>query len=403
MATPPVQHAEDRDALARQALPDDGAATLIGRAWLPAANDAPAGPSPIAVRDGAVFDLAGLAPTVSMLLALPDLAARVEAARPPEIAAAAEVIANSHAGAIDPTAPYLLAPVDLQVVKAAGVTFAASLLERVIEEQARGDKAAADTIRAAMAVRIGADLSRVRPGTPAAARLREALVEAGMWSPYLEVGIGRDAEIFTKAPPLATVGYGTEIGILAASDWNNPEPEIVMIVNGAGTIVGAALGNDVNLRDIEGRSALLLGRAKDNNASCAIGPFIRLFDAGYTIDDVRGDVVALSIIGADGFTLEATSSMAEISRDVADLVGQTIGPEHQYPDGLALFTGTMFAPTADRDAPGEGFTHHVGDVVEISSPRLGTLSNRVGHCDQIDAWTFGVAELMANLAARGLL
>src|SRR5690606_10935732 len=275
--------------------------------------------------------------------------------------------------------------------------------ERVIEEQARGDPSKADAVRRTITEVIGTDLSKVRPGSGAAMRLKAHLIEQGAWSQYLEVGIGPDAEIFTKTAPMAAVGAGSEIGIRADSSWNNPEPELVLAVNARGVIVGATLGNDVNLRDFEGRSALLLGKSKDNNASCAIGPFLRLLDDTLTLDQLRRTTITLRVAGKDGFELTGTSSMAEISRDIADLVGQTIGPNHQYPDGLVLFCGTMFAPIQDRDQPGEGFTHKVGDVVTIACPELGTLVNRVAYCDQIAPWTFGTHALMRNLAARGLL
>jgi fumarylacetoacetate (FAA) hydrolase family protein len=277
------------------------------------------------------------------------------------------------------------------------------MLERVIEEHTRGDPAKAEAVRQSLVAAIGDDLRSVRPGSPEAKRVKEELVKAGAWSQYLEVGIGPDAEIFTKAQPMSAVGLGAEIGIHPKSEWNNPEPEIVLVVNSRGETVGATLGNDVNLRDFEGRSALLLGKAKDNNASCAIGPFIRLFDDGFGIDDVRGCELAMKVRGTDGFTLEGSSSMSMISRDPLDLVSHAIGPNHQYPDGLVLFLGTMFAPTKDRFGPGQGFTHAVGDVVTISTPKLGALVNRVNHSDKIRPWTFGAGALMTNLARRGLL
>ena len=241
------------------------------------------------------------------------------------------------------------------------------------------------------------------PGSTESARVKQVLIEQGVWSQYLEVGIGPDAEIFTKAPVLSAVGTGAQVGILEASKWNNPEPEVVLAVNSRGAAVGAALGNDVNLRDFEGRSALLLGKAKDNNASCAIGPFIRLFDAGFTIDDVRRADLAMRVDGPEGFTMHGASSLSKISRDPLDIVAQAIGPNHQYPDGFMLFLGTMFAPTQDRHGPGLGFTHEVGDVVRVATPRLGTLVNRVNHCSSITPWSFGITALMGNLARRGLL
>jgi fumarylacetoacetate (FAA) hydrolase family protein len=299
--------------------------------------------------------------------------------------------------------PRMLSPFDLQCIKASGVTFAASAIERVIEERARGDAARAENIRSSLHERIGTDIRKVRPGSEAALQLKAALIDDGLWSQYLEVAIGTDAEIFTKVPALSSVGWGDWIGVRQDSAWNNPEPEIVLACDGAGRILGATLGNDVNLRDIEGRSALLLGKAKDNNASCAIGPFIRLFDHTFGLDDVRRAVVRLDIAGDDGFRLEDSSSMAEISRDPKELVGQTIGPDHQYPDGFALFLGTMFAPIVDRDTPGLGFTHKPRDRVRVWSERLGMLENRVTTCDRVPPWTFGITALMQNLAGRGLL
>jgi fumarylacetoacetate (FAA) hydrolase family protein len=315
----------------------------------------------------------------------------------------AEILANSAWDRRDPATPWLLAPCDLQAIKASGVTFATSLLERVIEEQARGDASRADAIRRSIGEAIGTDLSQVKPGSPAALRLKAHLIEQQAWSQYLEVGIGPDAEIFTKCPPMASVGTGSAIGVRADSSWNNPEPELVLAVNSKGKIVGATLGNDVNLRDVEGRSALLLGKAKDNNASSAIGPFIRLLDQHFDLDRLRATTISLRVSDERGFELAGTSSMSEISRDVTDLVDQTIGANHQYPDGFVLFCGTMFAPIQDRDQRGQGFTHKPGDLVQIACPELGMLVNRVETCDRIAPWTFGTGALMRNLAARGLL
>ncbi|WP_219215678.1 fumarylacetoacetate hydrolase family protein [Variovorax boronicumulans] len=385
------------------ALPRDAAtATLVGRIWLP-----DVGPVLVAVHGDHLHDLSRVAPTMSQLLEgdAPAVAVRaaLEDGIAPRIAALAEVIANSDESARDATQPWLLAPCDLQAVKASGVTFVESLLERVIEEQARGDASRAEATRQALGSVLGDNLAGIVPGSPEAARVKEVLIAQGAWSQYLEVGIGPDAEIFTKAPVLAAVGTGADVGIHAGSVWNNPEPEVVLAVNSRGQTLGAALGNDVNLRDFEGRSALLLGKAKDNNASCAIGPFIRLFDAGFGIDEVRRITVALKVRGPEGFTLEGASSLSKISRDPLDLVGQAIGEHHDYPDGLMLFLGTMFAPTQDRHGPGQGFTHVVGDQVTISAPELGALVNRVVHADQAPRWTFGITALMRNLAKRGLL
>ncbi|MFQ6705328.1 fumarylacetoacetate hydrolase family protein, partial [Bordetella pertussis] len=258
-------------------------------------------------------------------------------------------------------------------------------------------------VRERIAGLIGTDLSQLRPGSPEAARLKAVLWARGMWSPYLEVGLGPDAEVFSKAPPMASVGYGSWIGLLPESEWNNPEPEIVLAVDARGQAVGATLGNDVNLHDVEARSALLQNRAKDNNGSCAMGPFVRLFDASYGLGDVRRADVRLRIEGQeDGFVLDATSHMREISRDPLELVRQTCGGHHQYPDGFMLFLGTMFSPTQDRAAAGRGFTHRPGDLVRIASPRLGALVNRVGLATAIAPWTFGVRALYANLRRRGL-
>jgi fumarylacetoacetate (FAA) hydrolase family protein len=380
---------------------DAGRATLVGRLWQPGV-----GPVLVAVHEGGLHDLSKLAPTMSDLLEgnkPPAEAVRNALKNAPRIAALDEALANSDETTRDTGKPWLLAPCDLQAIKASGVTFVASLLERVIEEQARGDASKAEATRAAIGSVLGDNLADIVPGSPEAMKVKEVLIAQGAWSQYLEVGIGPDAEIFTKAPVLSAVGTGADVGIHSGSVWNNPEPEVVLAVNSRGETLGAALGNDVNLRDFEGRSALLLGKAKDNNASCAIGPFIRLFDEHFGIADVRRITVGLEVTGPEGFRLEGSSSLSKISRDPLDLVAQTVGINHAYPDGFMLFLGTMFAPTQDRHGPGQGFTHVVGDRVRIAAPELGALLNRVVHADKAPMWTFGISALMRNLAARGLL
>ena len=382
-------------------LPEDAdAALLIGRLWQPGI-----GPTLVACHGGELLDLSRVAPTSSQLLEHDALAPTVRGAlaTAPRIAALSTALANSDEATRDARQPWLLAPSDLQVIKASGVTFVASLLERVIEEQARGDASRAQGIRDSLQSILGDNLAGIVPGSAEAERVKQVLIAQGAWSQYLEVGIGPDAEIFTKAPVLSAVGTGAHVGIHPKSHWNNPEPEIVLAVSSRGVTVGAALGNDVNLRDFEGRSALLLGKAKDNNASCAIGPFIRLFDEHFGIADVRKADLAMRVEGRDGFTMHGASSLSMISRDPLDIVTHAINPNHHYPDGLMLFLGTMFAPTQDRHGPGAGFTHDVGDTVRIGTPRLGTLVNRVEHCERTAPWAFGIGALMANLAQRGLL
>ncbi|CAN5445138.1 fumarylacetoacetate hydrolase family protein [soil metagenome] len=377
-------------------LPEDWRdATLLGRV------DFGDGPTPILVRGGQIEDVSKLAPTTSDLMNrfAPGEAIPAGADRGPLEALDVRAVWENPEGA----AAKLLAPVDLQVLKAAGVTFAVSTLERVIEERARGDAAEALKIRAQLADSMGGDLRGVDPGSEGAERLKQTLIKGGLWSQYLEVAIGPDAEIFTKGPTLSSMGWGDHVGVRNDSHWNNPEPEVVLLCDGSGRIRGASLGNDVNLRDFEGRSALLLSKAKDNNASCAIGPFFRLFDDGFSLDDVRSAEVTLKITGRDNFVLDGHSNMSLISRDPAVLAGQAFGKQHQYPDGFALFLGTMFAPIQDRDTAGQGFTHKVGDRVRVATPKLGVLENEVTTCDLAAPWTFGVSALIRNLAGRGLL
>ena len=385
---------------AKDLLPEDGTSgTLVGRVFLPEAG----GPAVVAVRADGVFDVSAIFPTVSALCEMDEPARALREARGERIGDLADILANTPPDTRNTQKPWLLAPVDLQVLKAAGVTFAISMLERVIEERARGNPASADAIRKEVVRLVGDDFSKLRPGSEQAMHLKQVLIEQNAWSQYLEVGIGPDAEVFTKAPTLSSVGTGMDAGLHPKSTWNNPEPEVVLLVSSRGRIVGATLGNDVNLRDFEGRSALLLSKAKDNNASCAVGPLLRLFDDTFSLDQVRNMKVDLTVTGEDGFVLEGHSSISKISRDPTDLVAQTIGPVHQYPDGFALFLGTMFAPVKDRDAPGQGFTHKRNDIVTIAAPELGKLVNRMRTSDECEPWTMGLGALMRNLAKRKLL
>lgn len=378
-------------------LPEDG--TFVGRVWNPDVQ----GPSVVLRRGDALVDITSRAiPTVQSLLEAEVPAEVAHAADGPSLGTLDEVVANSTERP-DPARPHLLAPSDLQPIKACGVTFVSSMLERVIEEQAEGDPAKAEDIRAQCSAILGDNLRDVVPGSENAARLKETLIEQGVWSQYLEVGIGPDAEVFSKSQAMSSVGFGASVGLHPISTWNNPEPEITLAVNSRGEIKGATLGNDVNLRDIEGRSALLLGKAKDNNASCAVGPLLRLFDDSYGMDDMRQADLSLKVTGEDGFVLQGASSMAQISRDPEALVAAAYGPHHQYPDGFMLMLGTLFAPTEDRDEPGGGFTHKIGDVVEISEAKLGRLQNVVRLSPDCPPWTFGTGALMRNLAARDLL
>lgn len=374
--------------------------TFVGRVWRPDVK----GPAVVVLRGDVLFDITSKdAPTMRDVLEMDDPVAFVHAAKGEKLMLLTDALTQSIAADSDPQRLHFLAPCDLQAVKACGVTFARSMIERVIEEKAAGNPALADSIREKVSEIIGNSLRNLKAGSPEAAKVKAALIEAGMWSQYLEVGIGPDAEVFSKAQVLSSVGWGASVGLHPISSWNNPEPEIVLAVNSKGVVKGATLGNDVNLRDVEGRSALLLGKAKDNNASSSLGPFIRLFDDTYSIDDVRNADLDLRIEGEDGFILEGSSTMKEISRDPLDLVSQTIGRHHQYPDGLMLFMGTLFAPVEDRDTPGQGFTHKIGDLVRISNDKLGNLTNRVRLSTECPEWTFGPSALMRNLARRGLL
>ena len=394
--------------VAQQILPKDAErATLVGRAWIPSRGAVPGGPSPVVISGTAVYDLSGVVPTSAELVNSRDpvrlVRESIKSGWAKKIGNLVDLIANSHADRRDPNKPFLLTPCDLQALRACGVTFVSSMVERVIEEHAKGDPAKAEEIRRAIGSEIGGEIRAVKPGSPDAMRLKESLIRRNLWSQYLEVGIGPDAEVFNKSQPMSAVGVGAEIGIRADSSWNNPEPEVVLSINRAGKVVGASLGNDVNLRDFEGRSALLLGKAKDNNGSCAIGPFIRLFDESYGIADLRRMQIHVEVAGPEGYTLTGESHLANISRDPLDLAGQAVNRSHQYPDGAMLFLGTQFAPVQDRDHKGKGFTHKLGDIVSVQADDLGMLVNRVNYCDKVEPWSFGVADLMKNLAARGLL
>jgi fumarylacetoacetate (FAA) hydrolase family protein len=381
-------------------LPKDGyAGALVGRVWRPDVG----GPSVVAVRAAGVFDISRDFPTIRDLCESAEPAASLGRAKGEPLGRLEDILANTPVESRDKNKLHLLTPIDLQAVKAAGVTFAESMIERVIEERARGDAQLANDIRKEVEGVIGSDLRSLKPGSSEAAALKRKLIEKGLWSQYLEVSIGPDAEIFTKAQVMSSVGTGMDAGLHPISSWNNPEPEVVIVVASDGRIVGATLGNDVNLRDVEGRSALLLSKAKDNNASCAVGPLLRLFDRTFSLDAVRTMTVSLTVVGTDGFRLEGESHMDRISRDPTDLVGQMMGRNHQYPDGAALFLGTLFAPTKDRDGKGQGFTHHKGDIVTIATPHLGALINRMSLSSECEPWTFGVSHLFRNLAKRGVL
>jgi fumarylacetoacetate (FAA) hydrolase family protein len=370
---------------------------FIGRIWDNSKN----GPCLIKINDGNVYDITSKGfPTVRDLLELEDIKKYLNKVEGIKLISVEKLFELSLKKKSE---YYLLAPCDFQAIKACGVTFAKSMVERVIEERAAGDPKKAESLRNHIGGLIGDSLQNIIPGSEKAIEVKNALIKEGLWSQYLEVGIGKDAEVFTKAQTLSSVGFGAEVGLNPISNWNNPEPEIVLAVNSKGIIKGATLGNDVNLRDVEGRSALLLGKAKDNNASCSIGPFIRIFDETYSIDDMKLAHITLKVEGQEGYILNGSSSMSEISRDPEDLVNQTIGRHHQYPDGFMLFLGTLFAPTEDRDVEGEGFTHKIGDKVTISEPHLGELVNFVNLSTACPQWEFGIASMIKNLSQRGLI
>ncbi len=382
---------------------DSDKGMFVGRLWMPEES----GPSPVVVIKNKVYDFSRVTPTTSQLLNVENPVEFIHDAISTKwikkIGHVQDFVENSHANNRDKKKYFLLCPADLQAIRACGVTFVASMVERVIEEFSKGELDKAAEIRKTIALEVGGDLANIIPGSEVAKNVKESLISRNLWSQYLEVGIGPDAEVFNKAQPMSAVGVGAEIGIRSDSSWNNPEPEVVLAVNRAGSVVGATIGNDVNLRDFEGRSALLLGKAKDNNASCAIGPFIRLLDESYSMDEVRRTKLIVNVKGLDGFSLDGESNSSHISRDPLELVKQAVNRNHQYPDGIMLFLGTQFAPAEDRDEPGKGFTHKLGDIVTISCPRLGALTNRINYCNQVEPWTYGVTDLIKNLSERKLI
>lgn len=373
-------------------LPTDASGTFLGRIWDPDRSL----PVPVLYTDGAFWDVSTVAPTTADLFVREDLHEKLATLKRNAPDWNVEDVSLESEGKTG--SPVLLAPVDAQVIKACGVTFVGSMIERVIEERSGGDPSAAAHVREQMQAEIGVDLTTVVPGSEEARGVKAALLERGWWSQYLEVGLGPDPEVFTKSPVLASVGSGSPIGIPAFSSWNNPEPELVLVLDPRGQVVGVTLGNDVNLRDVEGRSALLLGMAKDNNRSTAIGPFVRVFDETFSLDDARQMEITLTVEGPEGFSLHGLNAVSALSRSFEDLVRAAHGEHHQYPDGFVLFTGTLFAPTQDRDVPGEGFTHKLGDVVTIANGSLGALVNQVGRAEELPPWTYGIRDLVRDVA-----
>jgi len=392
----------------RECLPDEcREGTWLGRAWLPA-SFAPsniAGPHVITVRDGQVIELSDCFDSIADITRHPTPTAAVQNATGVSICSLNTLLENSlfyklPADIRKSQQPSLLAPNDIQAIKACGVTFVASLIERVIEEKALGNPSKAEEIRAVVHAAIGDNLKDIEPGSPQTEILKAKLIAQGIWSAYLEVGIGPDVEVFTKSQPMSAIPCGSQLGVLETSQWNNPEPEVAFLVSPQGSFLGAALANDVNLRDYEGRSSLLLGKAKDQNGSCPIGPMFRLFDDSYSLDDAANTEVNLSIVGEDGFCSTGENRMSEISRSVDSIIKQVCNGSHQYPDGIAIMLGTMFAPTEDRGEEGMGFTHKVGDRVEISSPKLGKLVNWVNYCHEIPEWSYGIADFVEFTVAK---
>jgi len=382
---------------AAQVLPSDGyAGTLVGRALFPGVFP---GPCVVAIREDGVHNISGTVPTMAQLLNAPNPLATLQRAlrNCVYLGPLESLLENSTPSTHDPLKPYLLTPIDLQAVKAVGLTFVNGLLQRFAD-----DNGGAATV-AKMEKAAGVALGKILPGSEEAARLRTALMEDGLWNDTLEVGFGPDVELFTKAQPLSAVGTGAEIAVLPTSKQTFAEPEVVLMLNADGKICGATLGCDMTARDVEARSLLLLGRAKDQNATCAVGPFIRLFDQTFSLPNVQGMNLTYAFEGADDAVFTDTGSMDQIGRGLITLARQVVNEHHGYPDGVALFTGCMFKAPSSRGASDTPFTHQVGDVVIIKASPLGTLINRVNTTDKVRPWSFGMSDLMANLANRQLL